>query len=84
MAGGRSSQILKVRQYNPFIYHNKEKQKASALAKFHAFIADSFWKMIPQISTYLGILCTFYKMTFLQASNIPMIIHVPTTSVIQC
>ena len=40
MAGGRSSQILKVRQYNPSIRHIKEKQKVSALAKCHAFIAE--------------------------------------------
>ena len=37
---GRSSQILKLRQYSPYIYHIKENLKENALAKFHAFISN--------------------------------------------
>ena len=53
---GRSSQILKPRQYNPYIDLIKENHKASALAKFDAFISNILWGIIPQILTHLGVL----------------------------
>ena len=77
---GWSSQILKLRQYNPNIYRIEDNHKAGALAKFHTFTSHRFWGIIPQLSTQLGVLrfrkCRFCmpltaKLSFTYPYNFP-------------